>query len=313
MPFGIRRGARRSPSRGLLAGSATAVLALVASFALADGFTERSASAQPLRSGASPFDARRAFADLRFQVALGPRRAGSPANRRLGDWLRTRLPGGSFEAVPGGLRNVVYTLPGTRPAVVIGAHYDTDDIRGFVGANDGASGTATLLELLRDLDRSRPHKGPELRFVFFDGEEKPAGSNDFLRDGIRGSRAYVRAHHREIGAMILLDFVGNRGLQLPREATSSALLWTDLRTAARRAGELATFPDRVSESVLDDHTPFLNAGIPAIDLIDFGYRYYDQVTDTLDKVTPASLNATGRTVLELLTRGPLPARVFHSR
>ena len=137
-----------------------ALLALAVSFALAEGFTGRSASAQPLRSGASPFDARRAFADLRFQVALGPRRAGSPANRRLGDWLRTRLPGGRFEAVPGGLRNVVYTLPGTRPALVIGAHYDTDDIPGFVGANDGASGTATLLELLRDLDRSRPRNGP---------------------------------------------------------------------------------------------------------------------------------------------------------
>jgi glutaminyl-peptide cyclotransferase len=290
----------------------TAMLALAVSFALADGFAGRSASLTALRSGASPFDARRAFADLRFQVALGPRRAGSPANRRLGEWLRTRLPGGRFEPVPGGLRNVVYTLPGRRPALVIGAHYDTDDIPGFVGANDGASGTATLLELLRDLDRSRPRSGPQLRFVFFDGEEKPATSNDFLRDGIRGSRAYVRAHRREVGAMILLDFVGNRGLRLPREATSNAVLWSDLRAAARRAGQLATFPARITGGVLDDHTPFLDAGIPAIDLIDFSYRYYDQVTDTIDKVTPASLDATGRTVLELLTHGPLPAPLVSS-
>lgn len=280
----------------------TVLVALVL-FTLAQAFPGGSGS-NPLRRGASAFDAGRAFADLRFQVGLGPRRAGSPANRRLGRWLLSRLPGGHFEPVPGGLRNVVYTLPGSRPALVIGAHYDTDDIPGFVGANDGASGTATLLEVLRALDRSRPQHGPQLRFVFFDGEEKPASSNDFLRDGLRGSRAYVAAHRREIGAMILLDFVGNRGLSLPRESNSDPRLWSDLRLAAARVGEIGTFPNRVAGPVLDDHTPFTQAGIPAIDLIDFSYRYYDQVSDTLDKVTPTSLRAVGRTLVELLSQGP---------
>ena len=266
-----------------------------------------------LRAGARPFEARRALQTVRFQVGLGPRRAGSPANRALGEWLRSRYPGGRFEDVPGGLRNVVYELPGSLPAVVVGAHYDTDDIPGFVGANDGGSGTATLLELLRDLRGARPGRGaPALRFVFFDGEEKPAADPDFLHGGLRGSRAYVRAHH-DVGAMILLDFVGNRGLVLAREANSDPRLWADLRAAARRAGELPAFPARTSEGVLDDTTPFAQAGVPAIDLIDFAYPCYDRVCDTLDKISAASLAAAGRSVRELLVHGPLPAPVAGGR
>ncbi|HEX2017003.1 MAG TPA: M28 family metallopeptidase [Solirubrobacteraceae bacterium] len=295
---------QHSRARRIAAALATAIIALVV-WAVA-GVGKDSPGPQ-LRTDVRPFNATRAFEDLRYQVALGPRPAGTAANRALGAWLKAQLPHGHFEPIPGGLRNVVGTLPGRRPAVVIGAHYDTDEIPGFVGANDGASGTATLLEVVRDLRRSKPRpQAPELRFVFFDGEEKPAASTDFLRDGLRGSRAYVRAHRREVGAMILLDFVGNRGLSLPREAGSAAGLWAAVRHSARRAGESSYFPPRVRSEVLDDHTLFNRAGIPAVDLIDFDYRYYDQVADTLDKVSAQSLSAAGRTVRELLTRGPLP-------
>jgi len=300
-------GALTTPSaRRALAILGVAVIGLVVWAVAGEG---RDSPSPRLRTQAARFNATRAFADLRYQVALGPRPAGSPANRALGAWLYAQLPHAHYERVPGGLRNVVATLPGRRPAVVIGAHYDTDEIPGFVGANDGASGTATLLELVRDLRHSRPRPhAPELRFVFFDGEEKPAASGDFLRDGLRGSKAYVAAHGNEIGAMILLDFVGNRGLSLPREAGSDPALWAALRQAARRAGEISIFPARARSEVLDDHTPFTRAGIPAIDLIDFDYRYYDQVADTLDKVTAPSLSATGRTVRDLLILGPLPLR-----
>ena len=246
------------------------------------------------------FDARRAFAELRRQVALGPRPAGSPASRRLALSLRGQLPGGRFEAVPGGLRNVVGTLAGTRPAVVIGAHYDTDDIPGFVGANDGAAGTSAVLELARALAAGRRPGGPELRFVLFDGEEEPRGSRDFLRDALRGSRAYVRRHRGEVGAMVLLDYVAERGLSLPREQGSSPGLWARLRAAARRVGVGAVFPARTRGEILDDHTPFRAAGIPAIDLIDFDYRWRDTPRDTPDKLSPRSLDAVGEAVAELV-------------
>ena len=247
------------------------------------------------------FDARRALADVRGLLAFGPRPAGSAASRRAARYLHARLPGARYERVPGGLRNVVGWLPGRRPAVVIGAHYDTEaSPPGFVGANDGAAGPAAVLEIARALRRSRPRGGPELRFVLFDGEEEPPGSDDFLSDGLRGSRAYVRAHRREVGSMILLDYVANRGLRLPREGSSDRRLWARLRAAARRVGVLSTFPNRTQTAVYDDHTPFLDAGIPAIDLIDFSYAHRDRVTDTYDKLSERSLDAVGEAVVELV-------------
>ena len=250
------------------------------------------------------FHAGRAFAELRYQVGLGPRPAGSAASRRLAEHLRRRLPNGRFEPVPGGLRNVVGHLPGRRPAVLIAAHYDTKDIPGFVGANDGASGTAVVLELARQLPKYRRPGGPELRFVLFDGEESPAGTppgaEAFMRAGLRGSRAYLRAHRGEVGQMILLDFVGERGLTLPREAGSDAALWARLRAAAARVGVLHAFPPRTRPEIYDDHTPFARAGIPAIDLIDFDYPHFHTPRDTLDKVSAASLDIAGESVLELV-------------
>jgi glutaminyl-peptide cyclotransferase len=250
------------------------------------------------------FLAGRAFAELRYQVSIGPRPAGSAVSRRLADHLRRLLPNGRFEPVPGGLRNVVGHLPGRRPAVVIGAHFDTKDIPGFVGANDSASGTASVIELARQLPKFRRPGGPELRFVLFDGEESPRGTADtaaaFLRAGLRGSKAYVRAHRGEVGWMILLDFVGERGLSLPREADSDAALWARLRAAAARVGVLHAFPARTRPQIYDDHTPFVRAGIPAIDLIDFDYPYFHTTGDTLDKVSAASLDIAGEAVLELV-------------
>lgn len=259
------------------------------------------------------FDARRAFADVRSQVRRGPRPAGSPAARRLAAWLRGQLPRGRFEAVPGGLRNVVGVLPGARPAIVVGAHYDTKDLPGFVGANDGAAGTAVVLELARALARERrtdprpPRARPELRFVLFDGEEATDDA-DFLGTGVRGSRAYVRRHHRDVGAAIVVDFVGQRGVRLPRERGSDRALWERLRAAARRVGVGAVFPDREVGAILDDHTPFALAGIPAINLIDFTYPCFHRACDTLDLIRPASLDAVGEALVELLRRAEVPPR-----
>jgi glutaminyl-peptide cyclotransferase len=250
------------------------------------------------------FDARRAFADLRAQVELGPRPAGSAASRRLAERLRARLPRGRFEAVPGGLRNVVGTLPGRGEPVLIGAHYDTKDIPGFVGANDSASGTATVLELARVLRAGRRACQREIRFVMFDGEESPAGSPDsaFLRDGLRGSKAYAAAHADELAAAVIVDFVGDRDLSIPREAGSDVRLWRLLRDSARRVGAIDAFPAGPEGRILDDHTPFADRGVPAIDLIDFDYPHFHLPSDTLDKVSARSLDRVGETLVEMLQR-----------
>lgn len=259
------------------------------------------------------FDGARALALVERQVAFGQRPAGSPQLERLATELRSALPGGRFEPLAGaagrtgvGLRNVVGVLPGRRPALLIGAHYDTESHpRGFVGANDSAAGTAVLVEVARALGAMRrPEGAQELRFVLFDGEEEPtAADNDhFYERALRGSKAYVAAHRREVAAMVLLDYVGNRGLRLPREGSSDERLWGQLRAAADAVGAGRIFPATTQTSIFDDHTPFLRAGIPSIDLIDFSYRYADGLQDTVDKLDVRALDAVGETVIELVRR-----------
>ena len=249
------------------------------------------------------FDAQRAFALIRRQLSYGQRPAGSPQLRRLAVVLRGMLPRGHFEAVTGhpGLRNVVGTLPGPGPATVLGAHYDSEyHPKGFVGANDSAAGTAAVVELARDL---RDTSGREVRFVLFDGEEEGPGcpNSRFAQCALRGSRAYVAAHRREVGQMVLLDYIANKGLRLPREGASDPKLWARVRAAARKVGVAAVFPPTTQTAIYDDTTPFLRAGIPAVDLIDFSYRYADGLQDTIDKLSLASLDAVGETVYTLVS------------
>ena len=251
------------------------------------------------------FDGDAAWRLTKLQVRVGQRPAGSPQLRRLAVRLKRALPGGRFEAIPGEpkLRNVVATLPGTKPAVVIGAHYDTlVKPKGFVGANNGASGTAVVVQAARALARSRPNGGPELRFVLFDGEEPAAGlpeeQPDFYSVGLRGSRAYVAEHGDDVGAMVLLDYVAGKGLQLPREGTSDEALWGRLRAASRAVGAQRYFPDATGVSITDDHTPFLRAGIPAIDLIDWDYPGHS-LRDGLDRLSKPAMDAVGETVVQL--------------
>jgi glutaminyl-peptide cyclotransferase len=262
----------------------------------------------PPRSTASRFDGAWAWGLLREQVALGPRPAGSDASRRLASRLASLLPAGRLEAVPGtppGMHNVLGTLPGTKPAIVLGAHYDTLDIPGFVGANDGASGVAVVVAAARALRRiDRPAGAPELRFVLFDGEEAPPGVK-FLEGGVRGSNAYASAHATELSALVLLDMIGDRDLAIPREASSDRALWTKLRAAARRAGTQGVFSDRVSGTVLDDHTPFQQRGVASIDLIDFTFPVWHTTRDDLSAVSARSLDAVGETIVELLRSGRL--------
>jgi glutaminyl-peptide cyclotransferase len=247
------------------------------------------------------FDERAAWAFLKRQVALGPRPAGSRASRRLAALLRTSIPRGRYQAVPGGLRNVIGTVPGRNPrrTVVVAAHYDTKDLRGFVGANDGASGTAVVRQLARTIKPRQVR--PTLVFIFFDGEEAPRGvpDSDFERYGLRGSKVAARSF-RSAESAIVLDFVGDKRLAIPREQHSNQRLWRRLRAAAASAGFARHFPAREQGAVLDDHIPFIRAGVPAIDLIDFDFPCFHRRCDNLSAVSPRSLDAVGETMMVFL-------------
>jgi Zn-dependent M28 family amino/carboxypeptidase len=279
----------------------SAALALVVALAAA-GCGRGQGSGAAL--GADRFDSGTAFALIERQVALGQRPAGSAASRELAAQLRAELPNGAFERVPGGLRNVVGSIPGSAPAIVIAAHYDTEyHPPGFVGANDGAAGTAAVIELSRALAGELGGRHREVRFVLFDGEEEPpscTGPKPFLGCMLRGSHAYAKAHSGEIGEAIVLDYIANKGLVIPRELNSDAALWARLRSAAAAVGAAGRFPGGdFQEGIVDDQVPFVIAKVPAIDLIDYSYRYADTVDDTPDKLDPAALDAVGETVAEL--------------
>lgn len=257
------------------------------------------------RARTRAFDARSALSLVRLQVAAGPRPSGSAALERVRRSLLARLPGGRREAVAGhpGLVNLVGRVPGRSPAIVLAAHYDTQlEPAGFVGANDSAAGSAVVLEAARSLAAGpRPAGAREVRFVLFDGEELPADGREerFEQDGLRGSRAYAAAHAKELGALVLADYVANRGLRLPREAGSDRALWRRFRAAGDRAGVGSIFAGTGPE-IVDDHVPFRRAGVPAVDLIDWDYPQKNTAKDTLDRLSERAMDATGETVVAWL-------------
>jgi Zn-dependent M28 family amino/carboxypeptidase len=267
------------------------------------------------------FDADRAFADLAAQVEIGPRPAGSPASRETARLIAARLRAAEVEQVriQRPHRNVVGTLDGSEPGtIVVGAHHDTkDDVGGgFQGANDGASGVAVVLELARSLPRPLP--GPAVQLVLFDAEEA-RGDRPFEVDGTRGSRQYVRyaqgggeqgaAPLDRIEAMVLFDLVGDCDLHVPREANSDVSLYALFAEAAEEVeGDADPFAGTTG-AVLDDHIPFRDAGIPAVDLIDFTFgpgpspgAWWHTPEDTLDKVCAESLDAVGEAAVRAIPR-----------
>ena len=266
--------------------------------------TATTAAAAPNR-----FDADAAWKLTQLQVDAGQRPAGSPQLRKLAAKLRARMPHARYENIPGqpGLRNLVARLPGSKPGIVVGAHYDTlVKPEGFVGANNGASGSAIVIQIARALNKmKRPKDAREVTFVLFDGEEPPSGlpedDPNFSTSGLRGSRAYVKKYPKRTSQMILLDYVAGKGLQLPREGTSDIDLWNQLRSAARAVGKQKYFPDDVGTSIIDDHSPFLQSGVPAIDLIDWSYPGHT-LQDGMNMLSKASMDAVGESVLELVRR-----------
>lgn len=298
---------------GLLAALAVVVLLLVARGDDAvpasarsldtDLAAARRSDARVPAATARHFDADRALRLVRLQLQAGPRPSGSAALERVRRALLARLPRAHREPVAGhpGLFNLVGTIRGRGPALVLAAHYDTQlQPAGFVGANDSAAGTAVVLEAARALSRApRPAGAREVRFVLLDGEELPPDGEEarFEADGLRGSKAYAAAHDGQLGAVVVADYVAGRGLRLPREPGSDEGLWARVRAAAQAAGVGRVFAGTGGVGIVDDHLPFLERSVPAVDLIDWDYPYKQTAQDTLDRLSARAIDATGETVV----------------
>jgi Zn-dependent M28 family amino/carboxypeptidase len=259
-----------------------------------------------------PFDGAAAVRHVERLVAIGPRPAGSAEGARARAYIEAELRAAGVEArvmafeaaTPHGrlpMANVIGVLPGKRPDVIlIGGHYDTKwfpDFR-FVGANDGGSSTALLLQLARDL--ARTPREFTYWIAFFDGEEARLSWTE--RDSLYGSRhlaAELARTARLPRAMIVVDMIGDRDLAIKKEALSTPWLTELVWATARRLGHGRHFlPDVMP--VEDDHAPFLRAGVPAALLIDFDYPPWHTAHDTLDKVSARSLAVVGEVVRETL-------------
>lgn len=271
-------------------------------------------------SKALAVDTNRIGRHLKTQVDLGPRPPSSNASTKLQAYLVRELRSyglaatlDSFEAqTPEGkvrFANVIGEKRGRGKSIIlITAHYDTKtfDAFRFVGANDGASGVAGVLEIARVL-AAAPPSDVTYRFVFFDGEEAFCpGWSDCLngKDNTYGSRHEVerlraRGELGKVKAMILLDMIGDRDLRLRQDRASTPRLNDALWRAARRIGATA-FSEETTTIGGDDHFPFLAAGVPAVDLIDFEYPWWHREGDTLDKVSAESVATVCRVVLAAL-------------
>jgi Zn-dependent M28 family amino/carboxypeptidase len=271
--------------------------------------------------GAAPpatphFDSSRAYGDLRQVVAFGPRPAGSPALAETRGYIEQQLKAAGvryaeqpFDAsTPIGtshMVNVIATIPGkSSDRLLITGHYDTKLFRNFrfVGANDAGSSTAGVLELARVL-QDGPKPALTIELVFFDGEE--ATRLDWAgTDHTYGSQHYVDAARKDgtlgrIKAMILLDMIGDRQLDILRDENSTTWLTDIVWRTARRLGFSDVFLDRTTQ-IEDDHIPFLEAGVPSLDIIDLDYAPWHTASDTLDKVSARSLQTVGDVVLAAL-------------
>ncbi|HWS98939.1 MAG TPA: M28 family metallopeptidase [Pyrinomonadaceae bacterium] len=290
--------------------------------------TPTASPARPPAAAGLKIDGDRAFEHVRKQVEFGPRPAGSSELARTREYIVSELRSYGLEATvdewqaatpigPRKMANVVAELPGeSTDVIILSSHYDTKLIKEFrfVGANDGGSSTGALLEMARVM-KAAPQK-PRLtyRFVFFDGEEAfcqewsecttPEGP-----DNTYGSRHYVKqlkasGELKRVRAMILLDMIGYKELELGRnDMLSTRWLIDAVWDTARELGYDKYFVDAHEGCDGDDHVPFLQEGVQALDIIQLEtYIHWHTAEDTLDKISPQSLKIVADTVLASLPR-----------
>ena len=276
------------------------------------------AQSVPVKSApaaAPAFDSARAWEHLRRQIAFGPRPSGSAALTQTRNYILAELKAAGIDArqqpflarTPLGevsMANVIATIPGRRPdRIAFASHFDTKlfrDIR-FVGASDGASSTAALLELGRVLKARQNEFTIEL--LFFDGEEAVVEWN-LNNDNTYGSRQYVAAAQKDgslkaLKALVLLDMIGDRNLLIRRDSNSTPWLVDIVWEAAARIGHRAVFSNELT-TIDDDHMPFLRAGVPSVDVIDLDYPAWHTANDTIENVSEQSLKIVGEVMLAAL-------------
>jgi len=268
------------------------------------------------------FDGQRAYQNLRRQCEFGPRAPGMPGHASAEAWLIETLSALAdevavqrFTVVSGGqereLANVIASFrPDDRERVLLAAHWDTRPVadldpdpakrdRPVPGANDGASGTAVLLELARVMCDRAPRVGVDL--VFFDGEDG-GGSGD-LGGWCLGSSYYAAGLGDYCPRLaVVVDMIGDRDLSIPVEPNSLSGAPEAVATVWREAGLAGAdaFEDRPGRAMFDDHVPLLRAGIPAVLVIDADYEWWHTVADTPDKCSPESLAEVGSVLLRLV-------------
>ncbi|QHI68822.1 M28 family metallopeptidase [Tichowtungia aerotolerans] len=273
-------------------------------------------------AGSSGFDGAKAFAETEELVAIRPRDAGTGGARRAAVHLERKLKEFGLktkidtftEETPDGKRifnNVLGRLPGKTPRlIVLGSHFDTKSgiSPDFEGANDSGSSSGVLLELARVLSEKGPYE-TEFLVAFFDGEEC---SREYApNDGLHGSRRLAQQIAEgggvpHVEAVIVLDMIGDADLNVTVPRNSSQTLIKELFFAAHEVGTRSVF-SLGKGSILDDHVPFLLAGMPAIDVIDFEFGsapglndYWHTTEDSMDKLSAGSMQTIGDTVLRMI-------------
>jgi Zn-dependent M28 family amino/carboxypeptidase len=274
------------------------------------------AAAALSHAAAADFSGAAAFEFAKQAVAFGPRPAGSEANHKLQAYIlqKVRLPGAqvtedAFTAQtprgPIAMKNIIVKFPGkSGKAIAITGHYDTKPFsnRNFVGANDGASSTAVLLELARTL-AGRP-RVDDVYLIFFDGEE--AFGEWTATDSVYGSRHLAGQWRKDSSwvrfkALINVDMIGDKNLDILEDTNSDVGLRKLVWAAAGALGYQKYFTS-MREPMDDDHMPFVRLGVPSLDVIDFDYQPWHEDSDTLDKISPMSLEIVGRVMLESIKR-----------
>lgn len=265
----------------------------------------------PLYQETRAFDSRRAYENVQYQLSLGARVPGSKAHEDEVNWLSLELKNSGWnveiqEANIFGMavKNVIAKRGTGSPWIIIGSHYDSrmyadsdpsaaNQKLPVPGANDGASSTAVLLEIGRVLP-ARLNK--QVWLVFFDAEDDAniAGLN-----GEIGSQYFVSNLAIKPDSVVILDMIGDKDLNIYMEWNSNPGLTQEIWDVASGL-HYDQFIPRYKHAIIDDHTPFLAAGINAADVIDFDYPYWHTTQDTLDKVSADSLKVVGETILKWL-------------
>jgi glutaminyl-peptide cyclotransferase len=264
-------------------------------------------------TGDGIFNGDTAYAHIKTQLSFGPRTPGSQGHELFVVWLEDLLTqyGWAVKTQSANvygmdIQNIIATRGDGSPKILLGAHYDTrleankdgdPDNQGkpVPGANDGASGVAVLLEFARALPTE--YHG-SITLAFFDAEDQ-GGIHDL--PWIIGSSYYVSSLGEKPDVAVIVDMVGDENLAIYQEQNSDPELTQSIWDTAIKLGYGSSFIPEVKFNILDDHTPFVNAGIPSVEIIDLDYPYWHTTQDTIEHVSPTSLSMVGTTLLAWLT------------